>query len=156
MECPILFSASPPLFISLDRRFEKTSALRLFPVANVVRLIGTHVFMLRQKVRYLLLLASVDVRTSNMKIPCGHMADYVKEMYFNACRTSSTIILPHSTNQIMPLLLPLSFRKLPPGDILTVVLFYQLSKSTLTYGTLSLFDAGAHLHRPRHFSSSDH
>ena len=86
-ECPIFFSAPPPpLFITLGRRLVKTSALRLFPVAHVVRLIGTDVFMLRQKVRYLLLLASVDVRTSNMKIPCCRMADYVKEMYARAAR----------------------------------------------------------------------
>ena len=70
----------------LGRRLEKTSALRLFPVAHVARLIGTDVFMLQKKVRYLLLLASVDVRTSNIKIPCCRMADYVKEMYARAAR----------------------------------------------------------------------
>ena len=95
MESPILFSSPPPQhFISPGRRFEKTSAVRLFPVAHVVRLIGTNVFMLRQKMRYLLLLANVDFRISNMKIPRCSMADYVKEMYFNACRSCSTIILP--------------------------------------------------------------
>ena len=29
------------------------------------------------------------------------LADYVKEFYLSACRTCSTIILPHSTNQIV-------------------------------------------------------
>ena len=57
---------------------------------------------------------------------------------------------------MMLLPLPLWFRNLPTGDILTVVLFYHLSNNTLTYGTLSLFDAGARLYRPRDFSSSDH
>ena len=94
MESPILFSFPPQHFISPGRRFETTSALRLFPVAHVVRLIGTNVFMLRQKMRYLLLLANVDVRSSNMKIPRCRMADYVKKMYFNACRSCSMIILP--------------------------------------------------------------
>ena len=89
-----IFSPPPQHFILPGRQFEKTSALRLFPVAHVVRLIGTNVFMLRQKMRYLLLLANVDVRSSNMKIPRCRMADYVKEMYFNACRSCSTIILP--------------------------------------------------------------
>ena len=40
------------------------------------------------------------VRTSNMKISRRRWADYVKTLYQKACRTSSTIIFLHSTNQI--------------------------------------------------------
>ena len=32
---------------------------------------------------------------------CCHLADKVKELYSRACRTCSTIIFPHSTNQII-------------------------------------------------------
>ena len=39
----------------------------------------------------------------NLEIPRCHLADCVKEFYWNACRTCSTIIFPHSTNQIIVL-----------------------------------------------------
>ena len=37
----------------------------------------------------------------NLEISRCHLADYVKELYLRACRTCSTIIFPHSTNQII-------------------------------------------------------
>ena len=51
----------------------------------------------------LLLRARVVVRTSNMKISRRHLADYVKTLHQKACRTCSTIIFLHSTNQIFHL-----------------------------------------------------
>ena len=45
----------------------------------------------------------VVARTSKMKISCRRLADYVKKFHQKACRTCSTIILPHSTNQITDL-----------------------------------------------------
>ena len=44
--------------------------------------------------------AGVVVKTSNMKISRRRLVDYVKSSYQKACRTCSTIIFPHSTNQI--------------------------------------------------------
>ena len=37
----------------------------------------------------------------NLEISRCHLADYVKELYQSACRTCSTIIFTHSTNQII-------------------------------------------------------
>ena len=47
--------------------------------------------------------ACVVVRTSNMKISRRLLADYVKTLHEKACRTCSTIIFLHSTNQILDL-----------------------------------------------------
>ena len=47
--------------------------------------------------------ARVVSRTSNMKISRRHLADYVKTLHQKACRTCSTIIFLHSTNQIIDL-----------------------------------------------------
>ena len=41
------------------------------------------------------------VKSLNMEILRCHLADYVREFYQSACRTCSTIIPPHSTNQII-------------------------------------------------------
>ena len=49
----------------------------------------------------LLLCVHVVVKTFNMEISRCHLADYVKEFYCSACRTCSTIIFSHSTNQII-------------------------------------------------------
>ena len=56
-----------------------------------------------QRMKNLLLRACVVVRTSNMKISRRPLADYVKTMHKKACRTCSTIIFPHSANQIIDL-----------------------------------------------------
>ena len=55
------------------------------------------------EVKILLLRARVFVRTSNMKISRRRLADYVKTFHQNVCRTCSTIIFRHSTNQIIDL-----------------------------------------------------
>ena len=47
--------------------------------------------------------ARVVVRTLNMKISRRRLADFVKTLHQKACRTCSTIIFPHSTNQIIDL-----------------------------------------------------
>ena len=49
----------------------------------------------------LLLGDNVVVKTLNLEISRCHSANYVKEFYISASRTSSTIIFPHSTNQII-------------------------------------------------------
>jgi len=49
----------------------------------------------------LLLLALVVVRTSKMRISRPRLADYIKKLHQKACRTWSTIIFPHSTNEII-------------------------------------------------------
>ena len=43
------------------------------------------------------------VRTHRMKISRRYLADYVKTLHRKACRTCSTIIFCHSTNQIINL-----------------------------------------------------
>ena len=47
--------------------------------------------------------ARVVVRTSNMKFSSRRLAGYIKTLLQKACRTCSTIIFPHSTNQIIEL-----------------------------------------------------
>ena len=44
---------------------------------------------------------TLSLTTINLEISRCHSADYVKEFYSSACRTCSTIIFPHSTNQII-------------------------------------------------------
>ena len=56
-----------------------------------------------QRMKDLLLRAPVVVRTSNMKISRRRLADYVKTLHQKACRTCSTIIFLHSTNEIIDL-----------------------------------------------------
>ena len=53
------------------------------------------------RMKDLLLCVLVVVKTLNLEISRCHLADYVKELSENACRTCSTIIFPHSTNQIV-------------------------------------------------------
>ena len=48
--------------------------------------------MQRQRMKGLLLLALVVVRTSKMKISRPRLADYIKKLDQKACRTCSTII----------------------------------------------------------------
>ena len=45
----------------------------------------------------------VVVRTSNIKISRRPLADHIKKFHQKACRTWSTVIFPHSTNQIIDL-----------------------------------------------------
>ena len=49
----------------------------------------------------LMLWTRVFVRTSNLKIARGHLADYLQEMYFNASCTCSTMIFPRAANHII-------------------------------------------------------
>ena len=49
----------------------------------------------------LLLRVHVVVKTLNLEISRCHLADYVEELYLSACRTCSTIIFPHSTDEII-------------------------------------------------------
>ena len=67
--------------------------------ACLARMVFTH----RKRMKDLLLLAHVVVRTSKTKISRLHLADYVKKLHQKACRTCSRIICPHSTNQIIDL-----------------------------------------------------
>ena len=48
----------------------------------------------------LLLCVHIVVKTLNLEISRCHLAGYVKELYQSVCRTCSTIIYPHSINQI--------------------------------------------------------
>ena len=45
----------------------------------------------------------LNVENERFTVACSRcrLADYVKEFYLSACRTCSTIIFPHSTNQIV-------------------------------------------------------
>ena len=96
----------------------KLSLLRLFHVDHVVQnsLVRTlyriawyqaslvrMVFVERQRRKDLLLRAPVVDRASSMKISRRRLADYVKRLHQKACRTCSTIICLHSTNQIIDL-----------------------------------------------------
>jgi len=44
---------------------------------------------------------SRGIKSLNLEISRCHLADYVRELHWGACRTRSTITLPHSTNQII-------------------------------------------------------
>ena len=44
---------------------------------------------------------SLVVTTINLKISRWRLADYVKKFHLSACRTCSTVIFAHSTNQII-------------------------------------------------------
>ena len=61
------------------------------------------VFMQRQRLKDLLLRAPVVVRTTKMNISRRYLVDYVKKLYQKECRTCSTIIFPHSANEIIHL-----------------------------------------------------
>ena len=50
-----------------------------------------------------LLGARVVIRTSNMEFSRRRLADYVKTLKQRACRTCSTIVFLHSTNQVIDL-----------------------------------------------------
>ena len=47
--------------------------------------------------------ARIVVRPSIMKFSSGRLADYIRTLLQKACRTCSTIIFAHSTNQIIEL-----------------------------------------------------
>ena len=53
------------------------------------------------RLKDLLLCVHVVVQTLNLEIPRWHLTDYVKELFYSTCRTCSTIIFPHLTNQII-------------------------------------------------------
>ena len=84
----------------------RLSVLRLFQVGHVIQnrrsalSLSRHewFFMQRQRMKDLLLVAHVVVRTPKMKISRRYFADYVIKLHQKACRTWSTIIFPHSTN----------------------------------------------------------
>ena len=65
-----------------------------------------------EMMRDLLLCVHVAVKTINLESSRSRLADYVKELYESACRTCSTIIFSHSTNQIIVFWLPSSLLKL--------------------------------------------
>ena len=69
------------------------------------RLLGMNGFHVKatERMKDLLLRAPVVVRTLNMKISRRRLADYFKTLHQKACRTCSTIIFLHSTNQIIDL-----------------------------------------------------
>lgn len=69
-----------------------------------------------QRMKDLPLLARVVVRTSKMKSSRRCLANYVKQLRQKACSTCSSVMYPHSANQIIDFeALPLSsqFLKLP-------------------------------------------
>ena len=53
------------------------------------------------RLKDLLLCVHVVVKTLNLEIPRWHLTDYVKELFYSMCRTCSTIIFPHLTNEII-------------------------------------------------------
>ena len=61
------------------------------------------IFMQRQRMEDLLLRARVVVRISKLYILRRRLADYAEKLHRKACRTCSTIIFPHLTNQIVDL-----------------------------------------------------
>ena len=60
----------------------------------------------------LLLSVHDAVQTLNLEVSRCRLADYVKKSYLSACRTCSTIIFPHSTNQII-----VSWRRVAVADV---------------------------------------
>ena len=69
------------------------------------RLLGTNGFYVKAKSERfsVLLRARVVVRISNMKTSRCRLVDYVKTSQQKACRTCSTIVFLHWTNQIIDL-----------------------------------------------------
>ena len=67
------------------------------------RLLGMNGFHVKAKSERSTAASCVVVRTSNMKVSRHRLADYVKTLQQKACRTCSTIIFLHSTNQIIDL-----------------------------------------------------
>ena len=56
------------------------------------------------RMKDLLLCVHVVIKTLKLEISHCHLADYIKEFYLSVCRTCSscsTIIFPHSINQII-------------------------------------------------------
>ena len=66
-------------------------------------LLDANGFISRKRMKDLLLLAVVVVRTSNMKNFCRRLGDYVKKLLERACHKCSTITFPHSANHIIDL-----------------------------------------------------
>ena len=92
--------------------------ITLYTMGGVqIRLLGTNGFHVKAK-NERSTAASFRCR-QNLKYENRRMADYVKTLHQKACRTCSTIILLHSTNQItdsfvaLSLTLPSSNLKLP-------------------------------------------
>ena len=87
----------------------KLSVLQLFHVGHVVQnsrstlsLAWDECFSWIDKEWELALFRALS-SVSNMKISSCRLADYVKTLHQKTCRTRSTIIFPHSTNQIIDL-----------------------------------------------------
>ena len=103
----------------------------------------------------LLLPARVVVRTSNIKISRRRLADYVKKLNQKACRTCSTIIFSHSTNQIVDLwrcrrycrchflTSLLSIRVSPPHESSKAVPFKHEALSYLLEGASMTFESAS-------------
>ena len=90
----------------------KLSLLRLFHVDHVVQNRRTALSLAwyewfsckgKEWKIYCCEFALSSLRTSTMKISLRRLADYVKTLHQKACRTCSTIIFLHSTNQIIDL-----------------------------------------------------
>ena len=66
-------------------------------------LIGTNSFHVKADNERVTAGGSFVVKTLNLEISRCHLTEYVRELYRSACRTCSTIIFPHSANQIIDL-----------------------------------------------------
>ena len=66
-------------------------------------MVARKIYRAARAVRFLVKNFDVVSQTTslNLEISRCHLADYVKELYQSACRTCSTIIFTHSTNQII-------------------------------------------------------
>ena len=78
--------------------------LTLYKIGELhFRLLGTNGFHAKAENERFTAVGSRYSRTSNMEISRRHLADCVKNLQQKACRTCSTIIFPHSANQIIDL-----------------------------------------------------
>ena len=89
------------------------------------------------------LLSSVHVVIKTLNLEISHLADYVKKLYESAYRMCSTIIFPHSTNQIIvfscchcccccPCLIKLPNMNKLKEDLVSSTVAYMYSSHTLS------------------------
>ena len=56
-----------------------------------------------QRLKVLPLCVHIVIKTLNLEVSCCRLAHYIKQSYLTVCHMCSTIIFPHSANQIIVL-----------------------------------------------------
>ena len=85
-----------------------------------------------QRMKNLMLRARVVVRTSKMKISRRCLANYVKQLRQKACITCSSVMCPHSANQII------NFEALPLSSLFLKLSIWFMTEQTKGLGPFFL------------------